>query len=93
MAKPLSQARIARMEAARLTALPHRRRILIWGRISSEIATRLEEERALYAITPTKSALIGQLLTEAITFRRAHRSPPKPVKGQPFEISLDWPKP
>jgi hypothetical protein len=45
------------MEAARLAALPHRRRILIWGRISSEIATRLEEERQLYAIIPTKSSL------------------------------------
>jgi hypothetical protein len=83
MSRPVSQARIARMAADRLAAMPHRRRIMVWGRVSSEIATRLEEERALYAITPTKSALIGQLITEAIAFRRANRTPPKPVR-EPF---------
>jgi hypothetical protein len=84
MTRPLPKARIARMEADRLAALPHRRRILIWGRISSEIATRLEEERQLYAIIPTKSALVGQLLTEAIAFRRANRPPPPRPKRVPF---------
>jgi hypothetical protein len=49
----------------------------------------IEQERELYAITPTKSALIGQLITEAISFRRAGRSPPpRPAKGEPLPPEL-----
>jgi hypothetical protein len=80
------------MAAARLAAMPCRP-VLIWGRVSYELAGLIEQERELYAITPTKSALIGQLITEAIAFRRANRPPPRPPKGVPFPISTDWPKP
>jgi hypothetical protein len=71
------------MAADRMAAMP-RRRVLVWGRVSDELAGLIERERELYAIIPTKSALVGQLLTEAISFRRANRPPPRPPKGVPF---------
>jgi hypothetical protein len=70
------------MAAARLAAMPSRP-VTVWGRISYELAGLIEQERELYAIVPTKSALIGQLITEALAFRRANRPPPKPVR-EPF---------
>ena len=81
------------MAAARMAGLP-RRRVMVWGRVSDEIAGAIEQERELYGpIIPTKSALIGQLLTEAILFRRANRPAPQPRRGVPFPIKLDgWPK-
>jgi hypothetical protein len=72
-----------------MAAMP-RRRVLVWGRVSDELAGLIERERELYGpIIPTKSALVGQLLTEAISFRRANRSPPpKPTKGAPLPPDL-----
>ena len=59
----LPQARISRKAAARVAGMA-RRRVLVWGRVSDEIAGLIEQERELYAIIPTNSALVGQLLTE-----------------------------
>jgi hypothetical protein len=41
---------------------------------------------------PTRAALFRALVDEALAFRRAHRSPPKPVRGEPFYIDTSWPK-
>jgi hypothetical protein len=76
------------MAAARVAGLA-RRRVLVWGRVSDEIAGLIEQERELYDIIPTKSALVGQLLTEAISFRWANRPPPpKPTKAAPLPPEL-----
>jgi hypothetical protein len=41
---------------------------------------------------PTRAALFRALVDEALAFRRAHRSPPRPVRGEPYPIDLTWPK-
>jgi PHD/YefM family antitoxin component YafN of YafNO toxin-antitoxin module len=52
--------------------------------LTRETLERVEEERKLYQVAPARSAVLRELIIEAIAFRRAHRSPPKPLRGVPF---------
>jgi hypothetical protein len=44
---------------------------------------RVDAERKLYPVPPARSAVLCELVIEALAFRRAHRSPPKPQR-EPF---------
>jgi hypothetical protein len=51
------------------------------------LAVQLEDERDLYAVRPSLSSVVAELIVEGLAFRRMHRSPPKP-KRVPFPIEI-----
>jgi hypothetical protein len=42
------------------------------------LAAQLEDERDLYAVRPSLSSVVAELIV--VAFRRMHRSPPKPKR-------------
>jgi hypothetical protein len=90
--RPLPPARRARLELEVQLYRPHLVRQNI--RFEPGELQRIDEERRVpsYGTVPSRAAMIRQLITEAIAFRRANRSPPRPVRGEPFSIDLTWPK-
>jgi hypothetical protein len=71
---------LARMRAEYEAAKPSFRSCHIWGSVTPALMGQIEAERALYAVRPSMSEVVNQLLTEALAFRRMHRSPPPPAR-------------
>jgi hypothetical protein len=68
-----SPARLSRMKDEYAEAWPTYRSRQIWARVTPEIGAELDAERALYAIRPSLSEVVGQLLSEALAWRKANR--------------------
>jgi hypothetical protein len=90
--RPQPQTRIARLKLEAQLFRPRLVRLNI--RFTPGELQRIDEERRVpsYGAIPSRAAMIRQLISEAIVFRRVNRSPPRPVKGVPFPLSLDWPQ-
>jgi monooxygenase len=88
MARPKLQvtkmkARLERLAAER-EALAHTRNVAqVFSYLTRETLERVDAERKLYPVPPARSAVLCELVIEALAFRRAHRSPPKPQR-EPF---------
>jgi hypothetical protein len=83
-------ARKARLSLEREIFRPHLIPLLL--KFPEEQLQQIEDERrvAAYGAVPSRAALIRQLVSEALMFRRSMR-PKKPPRsrGTPFPISLD----
>jgi hypothetical protein len=77
------KARLERLAAER-EALAHTRNVAqVFSYLTRETLERVDAERKLYPVPPARSAVLRELVIEALAFRRAHRSPPKPQR-EPF---------
>jgi hypothetical protein len=83
-----ASARLARLALEREIFRPHLVRQNI--RFEPSELQRIDDERRVPSseAVPSRAAMIRQLIREAIAFRRANRSPPRPAKGVPFEIDI-----
>jgi hypothetical protein len=75
------------MKAEYAAAWPTFKSVQIWACVRPDFAAEIEAERDMYAVRPSKAAVVTQLLEEGMAFRRMHRSPPRP-KRTPF-VGLD----
>ena len=86
--RPLPPARFARLK---LEAQLYRPR-LIRHNIQFERGQlqQIDDERRVpcYGAVPSRAAMIRQLITDAIMFRRVGRSPPRPPNGVPYPIGI-----
>jgi hypothetical protein len=83
--RPLPQARLARLA---LEAQIYRPRLVRQNiRFEPGELQRIDDERRVpsYGAVPSRAAMIRQLISDAILFRRANRKPPRPAKGVPFK--------
>jgi hypothetical protein len=100
MYRSTSPARNARLRAEFLAARPRRVTVQVFTRVTPATAAAIAAEVQLYAVRPSRSAVINQLIVEGLAFRRAHRPDPvaqaraaKRRRGEPFVIDVsDWPK-
>lgn len=78
------------MKAEYEAAWPTFRSRQIWAWVPPDVGADIDAERARYAIRPSQSEVVGQLLSEAIAFRKASRSRTdgafKPPRGKPFQL-------
>ena len=78
------------MRAAYQAAWPSFKSCQIWAAVTPDLRSQIEDEQDLYATRPSLSSLIGELVAEAISFRRANRSRTdgafKPPRGKPFQL-------
>jgi hypothetical protein len=57
--------------------------------VTRATAEQVEAERKLYAIVPSRSEVVRQLLSEGMLFRKMYRPrPPRPAKGLPLPAEL-----
>jgi hypothetical protein len=86
-------ARLERLAAERAARARDRVTIQIFTTVSRDTLEQIEQERRLYAFAPARSEVLRQLINEGLIFRRMHRSPPKPPRGEPYPIDVsNWPK-
>jgi hypothetical protein len=84
MYRSTSPARKARLKAALMAAMPRRRTVPVYPRVTIATLLQLQEERRLYPVSLSMSAVCSALISEALAFRRMHRSAPRPPRGTPF---------
>jgi hypothetical protein len=88
MVRPKYQVRLERLAAER-KALAHTRNVAqVFSYLTRETLARVDEERRLYPVPPARSAVLRELVIEALAFRRANRSPPPKPKRVPFPIEI-----
>lgn len=63
---------------------------MIWIRTTPTLVERIEAERDLYDVRPSKAEVVTQLLVEGLAFRAMHRpsSKPKRSKREPLPPEL-----
>jgi hypothetical protein len=85
-----SPVRLARMKAAYEAAWPSFKSCQIWSFVTPDLAAQIEDERDLYAVRPSLSSVVGELIVEGLAFRKMHRSPPRPSRAKrvPFPIDI-----
>ena len=78
------------MKAAYEEAWPTFKSRQIWAVVTPDLHCQIEDERDLYATRPSLSSVVGELIEEAIAFRKMHRSPVKPKRPKriPFPIAI-----
>jgi hypothetical protein len=85
-----SPARLSRMKAEYEAAWPRFRSRQIWARVPPDVGAEIDAERARYAIRPSLSEVVGQLLSEALLWRKERRPRTsgawKPPRGKPFQL-------
>jgi hypothetical protein len=77
------------MKAAYEAAWPTFKSIQIWARVAPDFAAQLEAERDMYAVRPTKAAVVVQLLEEGLAFRKMNRAPPRPKRPKRASFPID----
>jgi hypothetical protein len=83
------QARLDRLKAERLADAHNRTTCEVFTTVTRAMFEKIEEERRLYAVMPSRSEVVRQLLSEGMIFRRMHRPrPPRPAKGLPLPDHL-----
>jgi hypothetical protein len=84
-------ARVTRLELERRLMKPPMRQMLV--RVPPEMIIALDDERRrYYDRIPPRTALVRELLGEAMSFRKAHRPKSSGAgSGEPFVFS-GWPK-
>jgi hypothetical protein len=88
------QARLDRLKAERLADAHNRITCEIFTTVTRDTLERIEEQRRLYAVMPSRSEVVRQLIVEGLAFRRMHRpkssGPMKParLKRAPFPIEI-----
>jgi hypothetical protein len=75
--------RLERLREERLRARARSPTIQVFTRLTPATLEQIEAERRLYAFAPARSEVLRELVIEALAFRHAHRSPPKP-RREPF---------
>ena len=87
-----SPARLTRLKAAYEAAWPSFKSCQIWAAVTADLRSQIEDERDLYAVRPSQSSVVGELIEEAIAFRKANRSRTsgafKPPRRVPFPIDI-----
>jgi hypothetical protein len=92
--RPKYQVRLERLAAERAARAHDRVTIQIFTTVTRATAEQLEAERKLYAVAPSRSEVVRQLLADGLVFRRMHRpkssGPMKPArpKRAPFPIKI-----
>ena len=99
-----SKARMARVEAERLARAPCVNSVAVWLRLPPVMIDKVEAERNLYALRPSRSEVVRQLVEDdRLAFRLMYRPrsvvrrmnrqrrglPEKPAKGVPFKFSFE----
>jgi hypothetical protein len=78
------------MKAEYEAAWPRFRSRQIWARVPPDVGAEIDAERARYAIRPSLSEVVGQLLSEALLWRKERRPRTsgawKPPRGKPFQL-------
>jgi hypothetical protein len=89
MARSKSQVRLERLAAERAALAQSRRTVPFFMMVTRATAEAVEAERKLYAIAPSRSEVLRQLIFEGMLFRKMHRpAPPRPAKGLPLPPEL-----
>ena len=78
------------MKAAYEAAWPSFKSCQIWSFVTPDLRCQIEDERDLYAVRPSLSSVVSELIVEGLAFRRMHRSParPKRAKRVPYPIEI-----
>ena len=79
------------MKAAYAAAWPSFKSCQIWAAVTPDLHRQIEDEQDLYATRPSLSSVVGELIEEAIAFRKANRSPRRPSskpRRVPFPIDI-----
>jgi hypothetical protein len=83
------QARLARLKAERLADAHNRTTCEIVTLVTRAMFEKIEQERRLYAVMPSRSEVVRQLLHEGMLFRKMYRPPPpRPAKAMPLPPEL-----
>jgi hypothetical protein len=64
------QARLERLKAERLADAHNRITCEIFTTVTRETLERIEEQRRLYAVMPSRSEVLRQLIAEGLTWRK-----------------------
>ena len=86
-----SPARLSRMKREYEEAWPTFRSRQIWARVTPEIGAELDAERSLYATPTSLSEVVGQLLSEALAWRKANRPRTSGAFKPPRRVAFQLP--
>jgi hypothetical protein len=67
------QARLERLKAERLADAHYRITCEIFTTVTRDTLERIEEQRRLYAVMPSRSEVLRQLITEGLAWRKLMR--------------------
>ena len=79
------------MRAAYEAAWPTFKSCQIWSFVTPDLRRQIEEEQDLYATRPSLSSVVGELIQEAIAFRRANRSRTSGAFKPPRRVAFQLP--